>query len=596
MGSFQFYKSPLFLKIIFILSIATIFFIGGITFKHLTELKKSAGSVDKSYELNMELEKLLSYIKDAETGQRGFLITRDETFLNPYYSSKSFIPQAYKNIERLSKNSPEQLNNLGKLRFYINKKQNLLSESIYLVRQNKNDATKLYKNISDGKTIMDSVRRKTQEMMNLEASVLRYRQQSYENTISNTPLFIYLTLLITLVLITIAFIKMNKDLIFLRKSNHELLVLNESANLAEIVGNSGSWMLNLATDKYTFSDNEYRLLGHNPNDFEPTPKTIKKFIHPEDLDFYREKYKQLLNDQKHPPFTYRIIRKDGNVRYFKGMGRVIENHLGAKFFIGTTTDVTDEVLANKKIEERNRELEATNKELTAFNYVASHDLQEPLRKIETFISRLTEKDYDRMSDDGKQYLDRIQSSASRMRILIDDLLQFSRTTKTEKVFETAELNELLENAQQELIQTIEDKKATIESNDLPALRVIPFQIQQLFTNLIGNSLKYAKADTTPVIKIKSTLVVAQNEEFLPNNKDKYYKITFEDNGIGFEQEYANKIFILFNRLHKRNEYDGTGIGLAICKKIVENHNGFIFAYGQPNIGTKITVYLPLQEQ
>ena len=180
-----------------------------------------------------------------------------------------------------------------------------------------------------------------------------------------------------------------------------------------------------------------------------------------------------------------------------------------------------------------------------------------------------------------------------MRILIEDLLQFSRTNKIENIFEEKDLNYLLENAKQEIIQIIEDKKAIIESDHLPTLSVIPFQIQQLFINLIGNSLKYSKADITPIINIKYAQIIAIGEEFLPDNNKKYHKITIADNGIGFEQEYAKRIFILFNRLHNKNEYDGTGIGLAICKKIIENHKGFIYAKGVLGEGSTFIIYLPV---
>ena len=588
----QLYKSTIFLKVIFVLSIAIIFFIGGITFKHITVLKNSSIWLNKSYEVNTELERLISYIKDAETGQRGYLLSKDDTYLQPYYVSKDLVKVSFDKVSRLTKNSRTQQGNLKKLLYYINKKQNYLSKSLYLIKQNKTDELELQKNLTEGKIVMDSIRSKIEDMIIAEQNLLDERQKDYEDTMAYTPIFIYLTLLVTLFLITSAFLKMNNDLSALKKANNILMVTNEANNLAEIVGNFGSWQLNLEKNTYIFSDNEFRLLGHLPQEFDASLEEFLKFVHPEDLEFVIEKTKNMSSDTNLAPFTYRIIRKDGQIRYFRGLGRVVENASGQKTFIGTTSDVTEEIYDKKIIEDRNRELETTNKELTAFNYIASHDLQEPLRKIETFISRLVDKDFNNISEAGQQYITRIQSSASRMRVLIDDLLQFSRTNKAEKVFENSDLNGLLENAKQELGQLIEDKNAIIENTELPTLNVIPFQMQQLFINLIGNSLKYSKKNVIPHIKIENSLVTAKDEELLPNTKDKFYKISVEDNGIGFEQEYANKIFILFNRLHNKNQFDGTGIGLAICKKIVENHKGYIFAEGHPNEGSTFTIYLP----
>ena len=181
-----------------------------------------------------------------------------------------------------------------------------------------------------------------------------------------------------------------------------------------------------------------------------------------------------------------------------------------------------------------------------------------------------------------------------MRILIDDLLLFSRTNKAEKIFEKADLNKLLENANQELAHDIEEKNAVIESVQLPVLNVIAFQIQQLFVNLIGNALKYSKPDVPPVIKINCEKLAARDyPEFITDTRKKYFKISVSDNGMGFDQQYAEKIFILFHRLHHTTEYVGTGIGLSICKKIAENHNGFIIAEGKPGVGATFIVYLPV---
>jgi light-regulated signal transduction histidine kinase (bacteriophytochrome) len=280
------------------------------------------------------------------------------------------------------------------------------------------------------------------------------------------------------------------------------------------------------------------------------------------------------------------------LRYFKSVSKLTELN-GGRLFIGINSDITEQHISNMALEERNRELEQSNKELASFNHIASHDLQEPLRKIQTFISRLSEKESLNLSESGKEYLSKIQTSLIRMRGLIDDLLQFSRTRKNEKNFELASLSLLLENAKQELIQDIEEKKAEIRSSDLPVLKVIPFQIQQLFINLIGNSLKYSKPGIAPVIKIYYEEINADEYPFLRDKIQKRYnKISINDNGLGFEQQYAQDIFILFYRLHSKSEYTGSGIGLSICKKIVENHDGYILAESTPGFGSTFSFFLP----
>lgn len=269
-------------------------------------------------------------------------------------------------------------------------------------------------------------------------------------------------------------------------------------------------------------------------------------------------------------------------------------------FSKVTRDLTERKLADDKIrenterlEQQNKELERMNQELTSFAYVSSHDLQEPLRKIQTFITRITETEVSNLTEKGKDYFTRIQNAANRMQVLIDDLLTYSRTNTDQRKVETTDLNVILSEVKSDLREKIDEKQVEIKSTKLPTLDVIAFQFRQLLINLIGNSMKFSKQGVAPKIEIKSD-VISGNE--IPDHKQlpdkKYHHITLTDNGIGFEPEYNQKIFEVFQRLHGRSEYSGTGIGLAICKKIVENHNGFIRAEGTPDVGATFHIYLP----
>ena len=248
---------------------------------------------------------------------------------------------------------------------------------------------------------------------------------------------------------------------------------------------------------------------------------------------------------------------------------------------------------NVSLEAKNNELLRINKELESFNYIASHDLQEPLRKIQTFTQLIVEKAEGKLPPSTVEYFNKIRTSSARMKVLIEDLLMFSQTTANEDNFEPTDMNMVLDEVKIILSTVIEEKKVVIKSDALPELKVIPFQVQQLFLNLISNAIKYSKEQTAPRIRISNRIVrgtQVKDEKALPGKE--YYEFRFEDNGIGFEEENAEKIFGLFQRLHNKDKYSGTGIGLAICKKIVNNHNGFIRAESSLGKGSVFYVYFP----
>ena len=249
---------------------------------------------------------------------------------------------------------------------------------------------------------------------------------------------------------------------------------------------------------------------------------------------------------------------------------------------------------NQTLEKQNYELEKINKELEAFAYVSSHDLQEPLRKIQAFAIRILETEHQHLSEKGKDYFGRMQTAAGRMQKLIEDLLAFSRLNIAERKFENTDLNKIIEEVKTELREIIEEKHATVDATELCEVNLIPFQFRQLMYNLINNALKFSKPGQPPHIVVKSRIDKGSKlnkEKLLPDIK--YCHISVSDNGIGFDPQYKDRIFEVFQRLHGKQEYAGTGIGLAIVKKVVENHNGIITVTSKLNKGATFNVYLPV---
>ncbi|MBF6607859.1 MAG: PAS domain-containing protein [Flavobacterium sp.] len=238
----------------------------------------------------------------------------------------------------------------------------------------------------------------------------------------------------------------------------------------------------------------------------------------------------------------------------------------------------------KLLEEKNAELQRQNSDLASFTYIASHDLQEPLRKIRMFNSRIIEKDIQNLSDNSISYLNSINATADRMQNLINALLSYSSMDSDDLRKEKTNLNTLLRDVMVMMDDLIDEKKVIIESDPLPKLYVIPMQFQQLLYNILSNAIKYAKQEGQPKISISA------RKEII--SRQKYWRLDVADNGIGFDPQYKDRIFEVFQRLHGKKEYAGTGVGLAICTKIMQNHNGMITATGEPGVGATFSIFVP----
>lgn len=363
----------------------------------------------------------------------------------------------------------------------------------------------------------------------------------------------------------------------------------------------GTWEVDARTGNFFWSDGMYRLFGYDPetdkNKVVISEALYQKHMNEEHFEKNKSFIDAVIAREETPEnfvAEYEIKTNDGSVKRIETSGKLIYDNEGQWIkTIGTSRDITRLRLYQLNLEEKIKDLDRSNKELEEFAYVASHDMNEPLRKITTFIERLESKYKSELGSDGKLYLSRISASVENMRHLIDTLLEFSRTTRSNQPFVQVDLNGILKEVQTDLELKIEETATTVQWEHLPVIEAIPSQIKQLFDNLLSNSIKFRKTGTRPHINIRCLrLSRRQKEQYHLDTGNTWFKIEFADNGIGFEPEYKERIFQIFQRLHGKTEYPGSGIGLAICKKIIDQHKGLIYATGEPDNGATFTIILP----
>ena len=717
------------------------------SYMRIMELNAASNQVNHTNQVNLKLNEVLVNIVNAETGQRGYLLTLDSTFLEPYTGSEEKVHRNIAELDSLVSDNIQQKKNLQILSILIVERFNTLNKNLNIFSKGHIAIGSLQSKLDNGKMMMDKIRKEIATMMSHENKLLQIREEKKEHTLFITPFYYLLLTLIALIIVSLAYFRLRNEMqlrfkaqdnearlqllqqatkeseihfkniadtvpvliwlsgpdklfyyfnrgwlqftgrkmeqetgngwaqgiypddlekcistyifsfdnrkefymeyrlmrhdgeyrwisdrgtprfttdgtflgyaggcmdiheqknfaqelekkvvertIELKQLNDHLQIKNNLFENAEESMQAGSYSWNLHTGILEYSDNFFRLLGYEPQEFVPSYETFLKFIHPDDKEQVIKDGKETFEQEKVVEHVYRIITKEGGIKYFRSSGNFVGEDKN-KFLVGSVQDVTKDALLNQELTKINLELKHNNAELESFTYIASHDLQEPLRKIQSFSKLILSKEAGVLSDVGKDHFSRIISAARRMQHLMDALLNYSSSNALDSQLISTDLNLVIDEVSYNLNEIIEEKKAIIEKNNLPVVNVVPVQIYQLFSNIISNALKYCQQEKHPVIKITASIVAAEDIKIdAPEKKGKYWKISIADNGIGFEQQYENKIFELFQRLHGRNEYEGTGIGLAICKKIVHNHNGFITATGQAGIGAEFTIYLPL---
>lgn len=398
--------------------------------------------------------------------------------------------------------------------------------------------------------------------------------------------------------------KIARDVTSIKMAERTITEANERFRMAVEATKLGTWTYFPVEQDLTWSGETRKIYGlsdHDTVDY----STFLKHIYPDDYNMVTSHVEKALEPSGNGQYdvVFRIIRKDGNIRWVRTQGKVYFNTQRIpERFIGTVLDVTEDKNKNEELErqvsERTRELKIMNKQLqrsnsdlAQFASVASHDLQEPLRKVQMYCDRILQEPHNKAVYD--KFLPRIIAASSRMSQLIKDVLHYAQIPDGTEVMEDVDLNNVFDTVVSDFEVMIKEKNARVTADHLPPVRGNETQLRQLFANLINNSIKFSSG--TPEIHITGTIL--RKNELLSNYKNvtesyPYVELKFTDNGVGFEQKYATQVFEIFQRLQDRSVYGGTGIGLAVCKKIVENHHGIINVVSEPGVGSTFTVLLP----
>ncbi|MBK8872526.1 MAG: CHASE3 domain-containing protein [Bacteroidetes bacterium] len=557
------------------------------------KLNENSSALVHSMNVLESIEELLSLMKDTEVGTRGYVITGDSAYLKPFLVAQNVLPLKIKELKLLTADNPVQQSYLDSIDNHIKQKNESQS---FVVHLKTSGNLKFGSNavMMESKLSMDAIRSLCYKMKIEESNLRKIRDDEVRDSIGLTKVISTIFSIAAITIMVIALVSILLELRSRKKIQESLKSVLEATQ-------HGIMSFKAVRDPVNFEIIDFEFIQSNKGGSDlvsiPSDELLGKRL----LSVFPGNIEEGLFD------AYKLVTENDTVfkteKYYKHETidkwlRIVAVKLGDGFTV-TFEDISTEKQYEIQLENTIQELKRSNNELEQFAFVASHDLQEPLRKIQSFGDRLKIKSQEELRAESILYVDKMLSAANRMSNLIFDLLSFSRLAKNNDAMHETDLNQVMNEVLTDLEVVIQQKNAEISFPPLPVINAISTQIYQLFFNLIGNALKFSKADETPKIEITVTPFSRSiQDKHTPKSmlKIPFIKIEISDNGIGLDNTYSERIFEIFQRLHGKSEYQGTGIGLAICKRIVTNHNGNIYASGIPGTGTTFTVELPLDSR
>jgi signal transduction histidine kinase len=597
----------LYVRLSFLGILVVILIVSVITYRNLENYTEEVRFVRHSNEVIKQAQLILSTIKDAETGQRGFQLTGDTTYLDPYFSAIAELPRELKLLDSLVSDT-EQEKNVDSLKILVRDQFMIIANILANVERSGLYMDRYESNLlARSKTNMDAIRIIGNKILNQEKLIFEARTSTENAYKKITPLSLLFYTIIALVGVIFLFTRI---VISLDKSQEAERLLSENLvqqklqialleerkvllNEAESLSQMGSWKWTESNNEVVWSEGLYAIVDKKPGLFVSLDTFLENVI-PDDKPVVEKFLHEVIAEKHGSKIDYRIMKGD-QLRYLSVTAKPQSSSPKMEgVILGAVIDVTESKLYEKQLQQYNAELKRSNEDLEQFAYVASHDLQEPLRKIRAFGDRLTAKFSSQLMEQGVDYIMRMQAAAARMQLLIEDLLSFSRVSRAGE-FQLLDSRAVLTEVLEDMDLQVKQEEADIRIGALPEFHGDKQQIKRLFQNLIGNAVKFHKPDERPVVDVSGKLLEkpeVDSEVRLPLTGTQFVRFSIKDNGIGFDQRYSDKIFNIFQRLNGRTAYQGTGIGLAICRKIVENHRGYIAAKSIEDIGSEFIVIFP----